>query len=74
MPNLKDLAEDFGTDVETLRRTSNLGDTVEEDTDLTPLQEQNVRGSWQLTQQGTAPMPTQAGPPEPSGDDSAERA
>lgn len=50
MPTLKELAEEYGTDVEALRRVSNVGENVLEDADLTPLQEQNVRGTWQTSQ------------------------
>lgn len=50
MPTLKELAEEYGTDVDALRRVSNVGDSVLEDADLTPLQEQNVRGTWQTSQ------------------------
>lgn len=52
MPTLKTLAEEYATDVETLQAASNVGPNVLEDDELTPLQEQNVRGSWLVSQTG----------------------
>lgn len=49
MPTIKDLADEYGTDVDALRRVSNVGDQVLDDQTLTPLQEQNVRGTWQTS-------------------------
>jgi hypothetical protein len=44
---LKALAEEYGTDVQSLRDRSNIGPDVPEDQHLTDLQEQNVRNSWE---------------------------
>jgi hypothetical protein len=65
---MKDLADQYGTDVESLRRNSNVGVNVADDADLTPLQEQNVRGTWEQTSASTQATP------EPSGDSSAPTA
>jgi hypothetical protein len=52
MPTLKTLAEEYATTVEALRQASNVGPNVNEDDALTPLQEQNVRGTWLASQSG----------------------
>lgn len=49
MPTMKSLAEELGTDTETLRQGSNVRDVTDEQ-DLTPLQEQNLRGTWASNQ------------------------
>lgn len=56
MPTLKDLADEYGTNVEALRRVSQVGPSVLEDDQLTPLQEQNVRGTWVQNQASTQPL------------------
>jgi len=56
MPNLKYLAEELGTDVETLRSLSTIGD-YPEDFRLNELQEANVRNSFE-TARNAGQLPT----------------
>jgi hypothetical protein len=68
MPNLKYLAEELGTDVETLRQVSTIGD-YPEDFRLNELQEANVRNSFEVARNAgqlpTAPAAEATGAPEP---------